>query len=87
MVNPSDWLGLLPLASETSPNLYGHGPRPVADMRDVHAAWDGTNLYFMVRFWADVNFDTIPQAVPVPGEYVTGFYIEIGRGQNSADML
>lgn len=81
--DPSDWAGIEPLSMD-SQDLYDEGfPQPTADLKEVYLTRDLGYLFFMVRFWGNVNLDTDPEE----GERVTSLYIRIISSEVSSEFL
>ncbi|MGB9023430.1 MAG: hypothetical protein WCC94_08355 [Candidatus Bathyarchaeia archaeon] len=81
--NPADWNGIQPLVLDPQ-DLYDEGlPRLTADLKEVYLTSDSSNLYFMTRFWGDVNL----RPNPARGERVTSLYIRLASPGATSDLL
>jgi len=80
----SDWRGISPIITEPERDLsrdnYALG---VADIKEVFLTHDEENLYFLIRFWNQVNFNTYPES----NETLTSIYVEIYVRERNRPLL
>jgi len=80
----SDWRGISPIIAEPERDLskdnYALG---VADIKEVFLTHDEENLYFLIRFWNQVNFNTYPES----NETLTSIYVEIYVRERNRPLL
>ena len=80
----SDWRGISPIITEPERDLsrdnYALG---VADIKEVFLTHDEENLYFLIRFWNQVNFNTYPES----SETLTSIYVGIYVRERNRPLL
>ena len=80
----SDWRGISPIITEPERDLsrdnYALG---VADIKEVFLTHDEENLYFLIRFWNQVNFNTYPES----NETLTSIYVGIYVRERNRPLL